>query len=372
MVTTVASSFSVLPTGAGSGGFLDGDGNLDVPVADGVDGTFSLVHGLGNGRFRAQPAVAPNNASPTSPNNTEATNNIQVVAVGDVNGDGLSDVLAIDYSNFDVNGIPDVNIGLSNGKGGFSFSTVIPAAIIIGSGSLGVVPALPDFNNDGHFDLLLLTANGLSVALSQPDGTLGAPIPLNLPAAAMACSIGNVAFRDLNGDGNLDFVMSYAGNTQTCTGGSTPSGYFVGLGNGQGGFTVSFTPYGTMLAQTLLSDFNGDGKLDLAVDDAVSGNFLTPSSITVLPGNGDGTFNLANAQNRAEQPGSLAECWVGDFNADGKQDLTLLSQANIFIPGQVPGPHNLRNPIAPEQWRFHLWPASADCAWHIRIECGIR
>jgi hypothetical protein len=316
---------------------FDGDGNLDVPVADGVDGTFSLVHGLGNGRFRAQPAVAPNNASPTSPNNTEATNNIQVVAVGDVNGDSLADVLAIDYSNFFQNGEPDVDIGLSNGKGRFSFSTVIPAVIIIGSGSLGVVPALPDFNNDGHFDLLLLTANGLSVTLSQPDGTLGAPIPLNLPAAAMACSIGNVAFRDLNGDGNLDFVMSYAGNTQTCTGGSTPSGYFVGLGNGQGGFTVSFTPYGTMLAQTLLSDFNGDGKLDLAVDDAVSGNFLTPSSITVLPGNGDGTFNLANAQ-------TVLNTWiisgmlVGDFDADGKQDLTLLSQANIFIPGQVPDP----------------------------------
>jgi hypothetical protein len=315
---------------------FDGDGNLDVPVADSVYGTFSLVHGLGNGRFRAQPAVAPNNASTTLPNNTEATNNIQVAAVGDVNGDGLTDVLAIDYSNFDLNGEPDADIGLSNGKGGFSFSTVIPAATLIGSGAAGVVPALSDFNNDGHVDLLLITANGLSVALSQPNGTLGAPVPLNLPVPATDCSIGNVSIGDINGDGNLDFVMSYAGNTETCTGGSTASGYFVGLGNGQGGFTVSYTPYGASLSQTLLSDLNGDGKLDLAVFDAVAG-VNTPSSITVLPGNGDGTFNLANAK-------TVLSTWIiggmqiGDYNADGKQDLTLLSQGNMSTPGQAPDP----------------------------------
>jgi hypothetical protein len=313
---------------------FDGDGNLDVPVADAFYGTFSLVHGLGNGRFRAPPAVAPNNTSTTLPNNTEATNNIQVAAVGDVNGDGRADVLAIDYSNLDVNGEPDADIGLSNGKGGFSFSTVIPAATLISSGAAGVVPALSDFNNDGHFDLLLLTANGLSVALSQPDGTLGAPVPLNLPMPALDCSDGNIAIGDINGDGNLDFVMSYAGNTQTCTGGSTASGYFVGLGNGKGGFTVSYTPYGTMLAQALLSDFNGDGKLDLAVDDAVAGTFA-PSTISVLQGNGDGTFNAANAK-------TVLSTWIiggmqiGDYNADGKQDLTLLSQGNMSTPGQSP------------------------------------
>jgi Bacterial Ig-like domain (group 3)/FG-GAP-like repeat len=315
---------------------FDGDGNLDVPVADAFYGTFSLVHGLGNGRFRAPPAVAPNNTSTTLPNNTEATNNIQVAAVGDVNGDGRADVLAIDWSNLDVNGDPDADIGLSNGKGGFSFSTVIPAATIISSGAAAVVPALSDFNNDGHFDLLLLTAEGLSIALSQPDGTLGAPVPLNLPMAALDCSDGNVAIGDINGDGNLDFVMSYAGNTQTCTGGSTPSGYFVGLGNGAGAFTVTFTPYGTSLSQTLLSDFNGDGKPDLAVFDAVAG-FNTPSSITVLPGNGDGTFNVATAK-------PVLSTWIiggmqiGDFNADGKQDLTLLSQGNMTTAGQSPDP----------------------------------
>jgi len=315
---------------------FDGDGNLDVPLADGLYGTFSLVHGLGNGRFRAQPAVAPNNASTSLPNNTEATNNIQVAAVADVNGDGLADVLAVDYSNFDTYGEPDVDIGLSNGKGGFSFSTVIPAATLIDSEAAGIVPALSDFNNDGHFDLLLFTENGLSIALSQPDGTLGAPVPLNFPMAASACLDDNLAVGDLNGDGNLDFVMAYAGNSVSCASNSTPSGYFVGLGNGHGGFTVSFTPYGTALAQTLLSDFNGDGKLDLAVDDAVAGP-RTPSSITVLPGNGDGTFNLANAQT-VLNTWTIGGMQIGDFNADGKQDLTLLSQGNISTPGQEADP----------------------------------
>jgi hypothetical protein len=315
---------------------FDGDGNLDVPIADAVYGTFSLLHGLGNGRFRAPRAVAPDNPAAALPNNTEATNDIQVVAAGDANGDRLSDVLAVDYSNFDTNGLPDVNIGLSNGKGGFSFSTAIPAVVLGGSGVQGVIPVLSDFNKDGHVDLLLPTANGLLIALSRTDGTLGTPVPLNFPVPASACSISNLVTADLNGDGNLDFVLSYNGNTPACTGSSTPSGYFVGLGNGQGGFIVSFTPYGTMLAQTLLSDFNGDGKLDLAVDDQIAfTNFNTPSSITVLPGNGDGTFNLANAQ-------TVLSTWIsggiqiGDFDGDGKQDLTLLSQGNITTPGGFP------------------------------------
>jgi hypothetical protein len=315
---------------------FNGDGTLDVPIADSVYGTFSLVPGLGNGRFAAPRAVAPNNISASSPNNTEPADDIVVVAAGDVNGDGLTDVLALDYTNADVTGDPDVDIGLSDGKGGFSFSTVIPAATLIASGAEGVVPTLSDFNNDRHFDLLLLTENGLSVALSQPNGTLGTPTPLNFLTGALICSQGNVDVGDLNGDGNLDFVMSYAGNTSSCSGDSTASGYFVGLGNGKGGFNISFTQYGAMLTQALLSDFNGDGKLDLAVDDGfqeASAPVATP--ISVLPGNGDGTFNIASAQ-IALSTWEISGMQVGDFNADGKQDLTLLSQGNIPSPGQFP------------------------------------
>ena len=309
---------------------FDGDGNLDVPVADGAYGAFLLVHGLGNGRFTAPRAVAPNNISAVSPSNTDLAGNIVVLAAGDVNSDGLADVLTLDYTNANQTGAPDIDFGLSNGKGGFSFSTAIPAAILFSSGVEGVVPRLADFNNDGHLDLLLLTPNGLSVALGQPDGTLGAPIPLDLPVPASISSDGNVDIGDINGDGNLDFVLSYAGNT---------SGYFVGLGDGKGGFNVTFTPYGSAVAQVLLSDFNGDGKLDLAVLDGLATSYIgaTPSLITVLQGNGDGTFDIANAKT-ALSTWKITGMQIGDYNADGKQDLTLLSLGDVTTPGQSPDP----------------------------------
>jgi hypothetical protein len=60
-----------------------------------------------------------------------------------------------------------------------------------------------------------------------------------------------------------------------------------------------------------VGDFNGDGKLDLAV--------AKPSStVSVLLGNGDGTFQAALNYNAGTNPTSVA---VGDFN--GSPDLVV-------------------------------------------------
>ena len=70
-----------------------------------------------------------------------------------------------------------------------------------------------------------------------------------------------------------------------------------------------------------VSDFNDDGKLDLAV-----GN-ISSSNVSVLLGNGDGTFQAAINFGNQLHPQSVA---VGDFNADGKPDLAL---ADFTPPG---------------------------------------
>src|SRR5256886_2213029 len=63
-----------------------------------------------------------------------------------------------------------------------------------------------------------------------------------------------------------------------------------------------------------VGDFNGDGKLDLAVAN------LNSRTVSVLLGNGDGTFRAAPTVVVGQSPFSIA---VGDFNGDGKPDLAV-------------------------------------------------
>ena len=63
-----------------------------------------------------------------------------------------------------------------------------------------------------------------------------------------------------------------------------------------------------------MGDFNGDGKPDLAVANSGSNN------VSVLLGNGDGTFQAAVNYAAGNAPNSVA---VGDFNGDGKADLAV-------------------------------------------------
>jgi len=62
----------------------------------------------------------------------------------------------------------------------------------------------------------------------------------------------------------------------------------------------------------VLGDFNGDGKTDLAVTDSAS------DTVSILAGNGDGTFQAAVAFAVATGPKAVASA---DFNGDGKPDL---------------------------------------------------
>jgi hypothetical protein len=69
---------------------------------------------------------------------------------------------------------------------------------------------------------------------------------------------------------------------------------------------------GAIPQAVVTADFNGDGRLDLAVANYKS------SSVSVLLGNANGTFQAAQNSATGTWPGSLA---VGDFNDDGKLDL---------------------------------------------------
>jgi hypothetical protein len=182
-------------------------------------------------------------------------------------------------------------------------TTVFAPAVNYGTGT-GTNPvsvATCDFNGDGVPDVA--TANNgdgsVSILLGNADGTFQATKNYSLGIGIKPDSI-------ICGDFN--------GKMSLATANSNNDSISVLLGNGDGTFQAAVT-YGTGTGTSPISitmgDFNKDGKLDLATAD------LNTSEVSVLLGNGDGTFQTAN--NYSVGPGiNPYSITAGDFNGDGK------------------------------------------------------
>lgn len=167
--------------------------------------------------------------------------------------------------------------------------------------------AAGDFDGNGTLDLAVTNENDntVSILLSNGDGTFQTHVDYATGTAPAAVAVG-----DFNGDGFLDIaVANYTANTVS-----------VLLGNGNGTFQEHqdfSTGAGKQSPSWLaVGDFNRDGNLDLAVANE-AGN-----TISILLGNGNGTFTLKSSPAVASGPVSVA---VGDLNGDGILDLAVAS-----------------------------------------------
>ncbi|MBB5062268.1 FG-GAP-like repeat-containing protein [Granulicella mallensis] len=338
---------------------LNGDGNPDL-IAGG--GTLGIYLGNGDGTFAAPTTAAQYVVDPTTD---------QGIVLADFNGDGIPDIaqLGSDYKqvalffgngkgqfggaplittasdpegidwNLETTGkytasgysdavflhaIPtgvEMLTGVNDGKGNFTFVQSLAGGVP--ADLQYIQPIHADLNGDGNEDLVFTGAAGdVTVALSKGDGTFAAPVSVNLPST-LACPVYYAAAGDVNGDGKTDLVIPYGGDVACGSANGAPSGFYVLLGKGDGTFaTPAFTQAGTELYSATLADINGDGQLDLVLDDAP---FATGSGFSILlaSGNGDGTFGSPSTILTNYLVSNVA---AGDINGDGKADLVLSAE----------------------------------------------
>jgi hypothetical protein len=225
------------------------------------------------------------------------------VVVGDFNDDGFPDLaVANDGSN-------TVSVLLGNGDGSFQ------PAVNYAAGSVPYSVAVGDFNGDGIPDLAVADqGGGVTVLLGNGDGSFAAARTFAAGSVPYSVAVG-----DFNGDGILDLAVA---NLQS-------NSVSVLLGNGDGSFQLAVNyAVGSSPESMAVGDFNGDRIPDLAVVNAGEDFPGPPGSVSVLLGNGDGSFQAAIDSEAGYGPNSLA---VGDFNGDGIPDLGVAAYGNSSI-----------------------------------------
>jgi hypothetical protein len=247
------------------------------------------------------------------------------VVVGDFNKDGNADlaVSADDCNPTKCGNSPVVSILLGNGDGTFQPHVDYPVEDSAGN----IVTA--DFNGDGNLDLALVTLDGqaISILFGNGDGTFQPAISISVSYGLLA----SLAVGDFNGDQKPDIALTYYCVAAYCSNTVYPSAVGILLGNGNGTFQpeVDYNSANSPLGAIVVGDFNNDGFQDLAL-----GSFdVSPNGfyggVSIMLGNGDGTFQAGQNTSLSMATGSVA---VGQLTHTNDLDLLAAGQSLSNVP----------------------------------------
>ena len=294
-------------------GDVNGDGIPDLVVVNNTDGdTYDTAVLLGNGDGTFKPAI----------NQTVGGLSADVI-LADVNNDGKLDL------------ITDAGVALGDGKG--DFGTIIPYPEI--SGAVVTHVATADFNKDGFLDVALSVTPGDYVAIFTGNGTGNFTLlTYNYPFVIGTSTITAIAAGDLNGDGLPDVAVTgyMSGQSYVSTILNNGNGTFTGPGlefNGNLFYDTNSSVGGAMA----ITDVNGDGLPDIVIasrGSALQGsgepNVFFDDAITVLL-NGGGSKGFSPAVSFPAAIGTNQAMAVADFNRDGAKDIVVSSQLGVSL-----------------------------------------
>jgi hypothetical protein len=244
-------------------------------------------------------------------NQTGATSNPLGVAVGDIDGDGLTDIVVA------LTGANSIGIFYQNSANDFDPIVNIPV------GTLPNGVAVGDVNNDGLDDIVVANQGSANITVVHQDGAGGLNATQNYATAA-GCNPRAVAIGDLNNDSRNDVAVA-CGATQTIE-------VFRQAANGN--LQLPFTPFATTGngRGIDIADMNNDGLADAVVatqrqqtgvfygylnvlNQTIAGS-LSPSTVYPLVGPG-------------------ADVRAGDLDNDGKNDVAVSSDTIVNLGGGI-------------------------------------
>ncbi len=266
--------------GIGTGDFT-GDGITDLVATRGASGSVYVLPGNGDGTF--DPAIVTVIAGDPT---------LFTLTSGDFNGDSNLD-LAIALG-FDWHWV------FLPGNGDGTFGTLQT----YGDATAHPGVASGDFDGDSELDVVSLLYYGLvQFHHGNGDGTFTSSPAIDLGVEQSR----GITAGYWNADSFLDLATANDGNNNVS----------ILLGDGSGGFSLA-TPatytVGSVPTGIKSSDLNGDADADLIVSNISSDN------ISILLGNGDGTFQTATNYSTYGASGPR-DIVVSDFDNDGKPDI---------------------------------------------------
>ncbi len=277
---------------------FNNDNVTDIVVANSGNDTVQILIGYENGIFM-------NNITYSTGINSHP----QYALTADFNKDGQLDIAVV--NSYDGN----LMIFLISTNRTHYTSTLYSTGSQSFPNSIGI----GDFNKDGWVDIVVANNNtdnlGVFLGFDYPTFTtnnLAAPKHGSLPYY--------VVVGDFNNDSRWDIAVAY----------QKISSIGIFLGNGDGTFlnqSLYLLDESSEPNSLAIGDFNNDNKLDIAAAN------LRSNSITILLGNGNGTFVIYDCYSTGfTSPGSIA---VGDFNNDIRQDLVVTNEkgnnVGVFI-----------------------------------------
>ncbi|MDZ4851297.1 MAG: VCBS repeat-containing protein, partial [Pirellulaceae bacterium] len=267
-------------------------------------------------------------------NSIQAFKNPQAIASGDFNQDGFLDVaVALGEGN-------KISIRLNNGQGGF-----LPNEINIDLGTNGAGPTsivVGQFDSDSKLDVAI-TANLSSNVIVLLNFNPVSNVFASQSSVAVGLQPIDIAAGQFAGDSKLDLVVVNKGST------TVASTVQLLTNNGSGLFTTSaaVATGGKDSVSLVAGNFTGDASLDIAVIHASPINTSTAfGGVTVLRGNGAGSLTLQ--PNYYTIGGLPIDSITSDFNADGRADLAVANFSTNSISillGQADGTFRVQTAI---------------------------